>query len=64
MWCLGFHASTPAEYAEAIVKILQMPEAELQQMRQRVRQSVLERFSVPAFEKLWLQAYRELQAKQ
>lgn len=50
----GFHAKTPAEYAAALEKIfVQSSSADLDAMRERARESALERFGMKEFQKGW-----------
>jgi alpha-1,2-mannosyltransferase len=50
---LGFHATTPETFAEALRKVLTLPLAEELALRQRARTWAVQRFSQEEFEKGW-----------
>ncbi|KAJ2933834.1 hypothetical protein H1R20_g3288, partial [Candolleomyces eurysporus] len=49
----GFHARTPAEFADALKKVLSLSGEEELEMRRRARQWAVQRFSEEEFEKGW-----------
>ncbi|RXW23803.1 hypothetical protein EST38_g2071 [Candolleomyces aberdarensis] len=49
----GFHAKTPAGFAEALKKVLSLSGEEELEMRRRARQWAVQRFSEEEFEKGW-----------
>jgi alpha-1,2-mannosyltransferase len=53
VFSIGFHAKTPAEFAEAFKRVLSLSEEEELQMRRRARQRAVQRFSEDEFEKAW-----------
>lgn len=55
----GFHASTPAEFAQAYAKALTLSEGECLAMRQRARESA-ERFSERVFMNAWTEEMQKL----
>ena len=50
---LGFHATSPEEFAEAIHTVLTLPPVEELAIRDRARKLAVKKFSEEGFEKAW-----------
>jgi alpha-1,2-mannosyltransferase len=59
VYILGYHATDPSSYAEAINQVLALSPKEALAMRERARESAVKRFSEEMFLKAWDEALGE-----